>query len=559
MHGSWHRYRPGERVAPAAGARPARPRGPGRGRGLLRCPGRRALRDARRGAPPVARGARPGPARRRTSTPPRRSAACATRRGPATEIAVALVDQRALAGIGNVYKSEVLWIERVSPFRAVARPRRRDARPARRDRPAPARRQRRRATHGPERVTTAATAARRARSTSTAGPAGRAAAAGRAIRSTQQGDDLPRTTYWCPTCQGARSMTDGRRQCLPTRRRPVACDGRRADARGDGSMTAARSSGGTVGRPGATRSAETFDFLLEREPRECDPLELPDLSRESDATIPDYDDRDRRGDRPRLPPSTTAGIAAPASMRATCASTSSPARPSRSVSTSCGRSPSVSSASGSPGSAGAPPGWRRRPSRARRSYRDVRAFRDDPGRERVGARRDHGRPRPPAPTVAAVDADPAGHAAVRRPGRPLRVQPQRRPARLPGRCGRRTARRAASTAAPTPRSARAGSRMPGSADEPVAPSARRRSTTGSAARRTWRSSPPTARRTTTPGNGENPVFSFRLGRIGVASTGIYSLDRSLFRFVAPAATERRLVGLHRTVSLGRDGTATTPA
>ena len=32
---------------------------------------------------------------------------------------MALVDQRALAGIGNVYKSEVLWIERVSPFRPV--------------------------------------------------------------------------------------------------------------------------------------------------------------------------------------------------------------------------------------------------------------------------------------------------------------------------------------------------------------------------------------------------------------------------------------------------------
>src|SRR5215210_2952126 len=38
------------------------------------------------------------------------------------------------------------------------------------------------------------------------------------------------------------------------------------------------------------------------------------------------------------------------------------------------------------------------------------------------------------------------------------------------------------------------------------------------------------------GNTENPVFTFRLGPIGVASTGIYSLDRSLFRFVAPEAT-----------------------
>ena len=55
------------------------------------------------------------------------------------------------------------------------------------------------------------------------------------------------------------------------------------------------------------------------------------------------------------------------------------------------------------------------------------------------------------------------------------------------------------------------------------------------------------------GNGDNPVFSFRLGRIGLVSTGIYSLDRSLFRFVAPGATARRLVPLHTTVALGRDG------
>ena len=55
------------------------------------------------------------------------------------------------------------------------------------------------------------------------------------------------------------------------------------------------------------------------------------------------------------------------------------------------------------------------------------------------------------------------------------------------------------------------------------------------------------------GNGENPVFSFALGRIGIVSTGIYSLDRSLFRFVAPGGTQRRLVPLHTTVSLDRDG------
>jgi len=57
------------------------------------------------------------------------------------------------------------------------------------------------------------------------------------------------------------------------------------------------------------------------------------------------------------------------------------------------------------------------------------------------------------------------------------------------------------------------------------------------------------------GNGENPVFSFRLGRIGIASTGIYSLDRSLFRFVAPAATDRRLIRVRSTVALDRRGDA----
>jgi glutamine phosphoribosylpyrophosphate amidotransferase len=55
-------------------------------------------------------------------------------------------------------------------------------------------------------------------------------------------------------------------------------------------------------------------------------------------------------------------------------------------------------------------------------------------------------------------------------------------------------------------------------------------------------------------NGENPVFAFRLGRMGVVSTGIYSLDRSLFRFVAPGATDRRLVALRSTIALAPDGT-----
>jgi glutamine phosphoribosylpyrophosphate amidotransferase len=57
------------------------------------------------------------------------------------------------------------------------------------------------------------------------------------------------------------------------------------------------------------------------------------------------------------------------------------------------------------------------------------------------------------------------------------------------------------------------------------------------------------------GNTENPVFTFRLGRIGLASTGIYSLDRSIFRYVAPGATDRKLVRIGGAVTLNRHGVA----
>ena len=51
------------------------------------------------------------------------------------------------------------------------------------------------------------------------------------------------------------------------------------------------------------------------------------------------------------------------------------------------------------------------------------------------------------------------------------------------------------------------------------------------------------------GNDENPVFSFRLGRLRIVSTGVYSLDRSLFRLAAPGATERALVHRGTTLSI----------
>jgi glutamine phosphoribosylpyrophosphate amidotransferase len=57
------------------------------------------------------------------------------------------------------------------------------------------------------------------------------------------------------------------------------------------------------------------------------------------------------------------------------------------------------------------------------------------------------------------------------------------------------------------------------------------------------------------GNTENPVYTFRLGRIGIASTALYSIDRSLFRFAAQGATERRVVKPGFAVALDGRGSA----
>ncbi len=203
MNGSWHRYRPGERWR----------RPPGRARLVLEVDGAVAVCfDA-----PVVElfetraehlhGAlsRLGP----DLLAPDFDAAEALRRlrdgsRADVEIAVALLDQRALAGIGNVYKNEVLWIERVSPFARVA-----DLDDATLERLIATGRRLLVANadprRGPERVTTAGDR----------GAPGALYAYGRTRRPcrrcgtpiavTRQGSDLPRSTYWCPTCQGGES------------------------------------------------------------------------------------------------------------------------------------------------------------------------------------------------------------------------------------------------------------------------------------------------------------------------------------------------------------------
>jgi endonuclease VIII len=188
MNGSWHRYRPGERWR----------RPPGRARLVLEVDGSVAVCFD---APVVelfetrAESLHPtlsrlGPdllspdfdaqeAHRRLRAPERQQ----------QSISAALLDQRALAGIGNIWRNETLFAERVDPFapvsqvddetldRLVATARRLLTESARL---APGR--------APTRVY---------RRTGRACPR-----CGTAVVSAPLSGEIPRTTYWCPKCQG---------------------------------------------------------------------------------------------------------------------------------------------------------------------------------------------------------------------------------------------------------------------------------------------------------------------------------------------------------------------
>ena len=51
------------------------------------------------------------------------------------------------------------------------------------------------------------------------------------------------------------------------------------------------------------------------------------------------------------------------------------------------------------------------------------------------------------------------------------------------------------------------------------------------------------------GNDENPLFAFDLGPVRVVSTGMYSLDRSVFKYVVPEATNRSIVPQRVTATI----------
>ena len=106
-------------------------------------------------------------------------------------ISAALLDQRALAGIGNIWRNETLFAERVDPLARVV-------------------------DLDDDTLRRIVATARRLLTASAGVAPGRAGPmqvyrrtgrpcprCGTAIRSDQLRGDVPRTTYWCPTCQGA--------------------------------------------------------------------------------------------------------------------------------------------------------------------------------------------------------------------------------------------------------------------------------------------------------------------------------------------------------------------
>lgn len=118
----------------------------------------------------------------------------------AEQLGNAILDQRAVAGIGNAYKSEVCFIERLDPWAPVATFADDELDAAVRT----ARRLLQANTRGGARVTTGSPA--RGQGLWAYGRAGRPCRrCGTRIEVARQGD-LARSTYWCPRCQPARNV-----------------------------------------------------------------------------------------------------------------------------------------------------------------------------------------------------------------------------------------------------------------------------------------------------------------------------------------------------------------
>jgi len=198
MTGSWHRYRPGERWR-----RPA-----ARARLVLEVPGAVAvcfdapvieLFETRAEAvhPAIAR---LGPDLLDDAWGPELADAAVRRLAdPARagrSVSAALLDQRAVAGIGNIWRNETLFHERVHPWTPIGELDQWTI----------------------ERLVGTARRLLRASVDATPGRApmavyGRAGRpcrrCGTLIRSAPLDREVPRTTYWCPACQGGEGRADG--------------------------------------------------------------------------------------------------------------------------------------------------------------------------------------------------------------------------------------------------------------------------------------------------------------------------------------------------------------
>jgi endonuclease-8 len=190
MNGSWHRYRPGERWR----------RPPSRARLVLEVPGAVAvcfdapvveLFDARAAAihPTLSR---LGPDLLDEAWGPRDAEAARRRlRDPARAgltISEALLDQRALAGIGNIWRNETLFAERVHPWTPL-----RDMDDTTLDRLVATARVKLRTSVASRVGTGPMWVYRRS-----GRPCRRC---GTLIQSAPLAVEIPRTTYWCPSCQ----------------------------------------------------------------------------------------------------------------------------------------------------------------------------------------------------------------------------------------------------------------------------------------------------------------------------------------------------------------------
>ena len=196
MTGSWHRYRPGERWR----------RPPSRARVVLEVPGAVAVcfdapvvelfeqRSERlhRGLATLGPDLL-DPAFDETAT----AEAIRRLRDPARAtwpISQALLDQRALAGIGNIWRNETLYVERVDPLAPVA-------------------------SLDDETLSKLVATARRLLTESANLAPGRARVhvyrragrpcprCGTLIKSAPLPTEVPRTTYWCPKCQAPKEPT----------------------------------------------------------------------------------------------------------------------------------------------------------------------------------------------------------------------------------------------------------------------------------------------------------------------------------------------------------------